>query len=90
VAGTRERLSDQRTAWRFRDPRCGKRPAMPAALVRMSIAERERYVRWWIEESGLSLVQLRAMAGAVWAGQGPAEARREVKPRGETEGARES
>ena len=39
---------------------------MPAALIRMTVAERERYVRWWIEESGLTLVQLREVAGAVW------------------------
>lgn len=39
---------------------------MPAALIKMSVAERERYVRWWIEESGLTLVQLRDVAGAVW------------------------
>jgi hypothetical protein len=47
----------------------------------MSVAERERYVRWWIEESGLSLVQLRAMAGAVWAGHGLPDIRRDVTPR---------
>jgi hypothetical protein len=39
---------------------------MPAALIKMTVAERERYVRWWIEESGLTRVQLRDMAGAVW------------------------
>jgi hypothetical protein len=54
---------------------------MPAALVQMSAAERERYVRWWIEESGLSLVQLRAMAGAMWAGHGLPDIRRDVTPR---------
>jgi hypothetical protein len=43
---------------------------MPAALIKMSVAERERYVRWWLEESGLTLVQLRAMAGAVWSEAG--------------------
>jgi hypothetical protein len=32
----------------------------------MSVAERERYVRWWIEKSGLTLGQLREIAGAVW------------------------
>jgi hypothetical protein len=36
----------------------------------MSVAERERYVRWWIEESGLTPVQLRDVAGAVWSEQG--------------------
>ena len=41
---------------------------MPAALIKMSVAERERYVRWWIEESGLTLVQLREVAGVIWAG----------------------
>ena len=34
----------------------------------MSVAERERYFRWWIEESGLTLVQLREVAGVIWAG----------------------
>jgi hypothetical protein len=33
----------------------------------MTIAERERYVRWWVEESGLTLVQLREVAGTMWA-----------------------
>jgi hypothetical protein len=32
----------------------------------MTVTERERYVRWWIEESGLTLAQLREVAGAVW------------------------
>ena len=41
---------------------------MPAALIKMSVAERERYVRWWIEESGLTPVQLRQVAGVIWAG----------------------
>lgn len=44
---------------------------MSAALIRMSVAERERYVRWWIDESGLTLAQLRQLAGALWAGPGP-------------------
>lgn len=39
---------------------------MPAALITMSVAERERYVRWWIEDSGLTLDQLRDVAGGVW------------------------
>jgi hypothetical protein len=43
---------------------------MPAALIKMSVAERERYVRWWIEESGLTPVQLRDVAGAVWSEDG--------------------
>ena len=42
---------------------------MPAALIKMSVAERKRYVRWWIEESGLTLVQLREVAGVIWAGR---------------------
>jgi hypothetical protein len=29
--------------------------------------ERERYVRWWIERSGLSERQLRTIATAIWA-----------------------
>lgn len=43
---------------------------MPAALIKMSVAERERYVRWWIEESGLTPVQLRDVAGALWSEAG--------------------
>jgi hypothetical protein len=52
---------------------------MPAALIMMSVTERERYVRWWIEESGLTLAQLREVAGAVWAEHGsePPDARNE-------------
>ena len=42
---------------------------MPAALTKMTVAERKRYVRWWIEESGLTLVQLREVAGVIWAGR---------------------
>ncbi len=54
----------------FRGPTGGNRRRMPAALISMSVAERERYVRWWIEESGLTLVQLRDVAGAVWSEDG--------------------
>jgi hypothetical protein len=39
---------------------------VPAALIKMTVAERERYVRWWIEESGLTLVELRDVAGSFW------------------------
>ncbi len=35
-------------------------------LVRMTIAERERYVRWWIEESGLTRGELRDVAARLW------------------------
>ena len=35
-------------------------------MIRMSVAERERYVRWWVVESGLSSNQLRAVAAAIW------------------------
>jgi len=37
-----------------------------AALIKMSVTERERYVRWWLEESGLTRAQLRDVAGAMW------------------------
>jgi len=30
-------------------------------------AEREQYVRWWVERSGLSKRQLRTIATAIWA-----------------------
>jgi hypothetical protein len=39
---------------------------MVTAIARMSIAEREDYVRWWMEESGLEPSELRRMAMAVW------------------------
>jgi len=39
---------------------------VPAALIKMSVAERERLVRWWLEESGLTRAQLREVAGAMW------------------------
>ena len=35
--------------------------------IRMSTAERERYVRWWIDHSGLGSDELRAIATGVWA-----------------------
>jgi hypothetical protein len=37
----------------------------------MTIAERERYVRWWIEESGLTRRELRRVAATVWGGREP-------------------
>ena len=80
MVGTSKRRSDKRrtaSPW----PAQRETSGMPAALVRMSVSERERYVRWWIEESGLSLAQLREMAGAVWARQGTAELQRVVTPR---------
>ena len=59
----------------------------------MSVAERERYVRWWIEESGLTLVQLRDVAGAVWSDHGPPRlpdvtTRSSGRPRGRPRGRR--
>lgn len=61
---------------------------MPAALIRMSVAERERYVRWWIEESGLTLAQLREVAGVIWSGRdglfGDARVTAASRPRPET------
>jgi len=33
----------------------------------LSRAERERYVRWWREQSGLSETELRKIATGVWA-----------------------
>jgi hypothetical protein len=54
---------------------------MPAALVQMTIDERERYMRWWIEESGLTLLELREVAGAVWgAEQGRSSSRSCLPP----------
>jgi hypothetical protein len=58
---------------------------MPASLIKMTVAERERYVRWWIEESGLTRVQLRDVAGAVWAEHGDqrgADVEPPLSPRG--------
>jgi hypothetical protein len=34
--------------------------------VSLSTAERERYVRWWIEHSGLSTSALRQIATGIW------------------------
>jgi hypothetical protein len=58
---------------------------VPAALVRMTVAERERYVRWWIEESGLTPTELREVAGAVWVDESPHSkvVGRRVRPPGE-------
>jgi hypothetical protein len=39
---------------------------MVARIARMSIAERQRYVRWWMDESGLAPGELRRLALAVW------------------------
>jgi hypothetical protein len=39
---------------------------MNTNLIDMSIIEREHYVRWWIEESGLSPFQLRQVATELW------------------------
>jgi len=33
----------------------------------MTTRERARYVRWWIERSGLTAVELREIATGVWA-----------------------
>jgi hypothetical protein len=38
----------------------------PDFIVVMSALERERYVRWWKEDSGLSPRELRDIANAVW------------------------
>ena len=35
--------------------------------VHMTTRERARYVRWWIERSGLTAVELREIATGVWA-----------------------
>lgn len=32
----------------------------------MSVVEREHYVRWWIEESGLTPFQLGQLSTAIW------------------------
>ncbi len=34
--------------------------------ARMTAAERERYVRWWLERSGLTARQVRAIATGIW------------------------
>ena len=36
------------------------------ALVRMTAAERQRYVNWWVKHSGLTPRQLRQIATAIW------------------------
>ena len=35
--------------------------------VQMTTRERARYVRWWIERSGLTAAELREIATGVWA-----------------------
>jgi hypothetical protein len=37
-----------------------------AELVAMTPSERERYVRWWKEHSGLKPQELRRIATAIW------------------------
>ena len=44
-------------------------PGLPA--IRLSAMERKRYVRWWLEESGLSRAELRFIAGGLWTGPVP-------------------
>ena len=42
-------------------------PLRDTLRVRMTERERERYVRWWIEQSGLSPRSLRLIATGIWA-----------------------
>ena len=35
-------------------------------VIRMTAAEREGYVRWWLERSGLTAQQVRAIATGIW------------------------
>jgi len=37
-----------------------------SARVRMTAAERQRYVHWWVRHSGLTTRQLRQIATAIW------------------------
>jgi hypothetical protein len=37
-----------------------------SALVRMTAAERQRYIHWWVRHSGLTPRQLRQIATAIW------------------------
>jgi hypothetical protein len=34
--------------------------------IEMTLNERERYVRWWVERSGLTSHQLRQIATGIW------------------------
>jgi hypothetical protein len=36
------------------------------ALVRMTAAERQRYVNWWVKHSALTPHQLRQIATGIW------------------------
>jgi hypothetical protein len=47
----------------------GAVPVLPRRL-RATAAEREHFVRWWIEESGLSDREIQFIAAAIW-GEGP-------------------
>lgn len=44
----------------------GPQLSQPRLGVRMTVLERERYVRWWIERSGLTARQLRQIATGIW------------------------
>jgi len=65
-------------AQRFPPPANGNAPSMPSeqrekarptevALVRLTLTERRRYKRWWVESSGLSGLELRQIANGIWA-----------------------
>jgi hypothetical protein len=50
-------------------PKQGGRHVQEAFMVRveMTLQQRARYVRWWIEASGLTATELREIASGVWA-----------------------
>lgn len=41
-------------------------PQGPRSLIRMTAAERQRYVNWWVKHSGLTPRQLRQIATGIW------------------------
>jgi hypothetical protein len=51
------------------------------ALVRMTAAERQRYVLWWVRHSGLTQRQLRQIATAIWTDRLLDESKHGLHPR---------
>jgi hypothetical protein len=41
-------------------------PKVTSAHIQLRPRERKRYARWWVEQSGLPLTELRDIARAIW------------------------
>jgi hypothetical protein len=44
-------------------------PKVTSAHIQLRPWERKRYARWWVEQSGLPLQELRDIATAIWSGR---------------------